>query len=143
MDEPPRVAHDLAQADARTGAGPAGPIANGQASRPPATSWLAPVLRTMLPVEVNMRAAGRWSVVAVVMGMGMGVGGCDPGAGDGDVAGEGEGEGEGEVEDGCAVDADCADGEVCASYTEGTESRSVARWRSVAGAVVASTEPAS
>ncbi len=64
-----------------------------------------------------MRATGRWSVVAVVMAMGMGVGGCDPDAGGG------EGEGEGEGEDGCAVDADCTDGEVCASYTAITPSR--------------------
>ena len=33
---------------------------------------------------------------------------------------EGEGEGEGDVSD-CAVDADCEDGEVCATYTEGTD----------------------
>ncbi len=44
-----------------------------------------------------MRAAGLWSVVAVVMGMGV-VGGCEPAAGR-----EGEG-GEGETEPSCPVD---------------------------------------
>ena len=61
-------------------------------------------IAVVLTVEVNMRAAVLWSVVAVVMGMT--VGGCHL-----------------RLWDECEEDVDCDGGEVCASYTEVTESR--------------------